>query len=231
MTDLEPATSPTERTRLRRKPDRGSHERAVINEILDEGVVGQLAFAIDGRPWTVPMLYGRVDDLVYLHGSAANHALRGAAGGIEVCLGVTLFDGLVLARSAFHMSMNYRSVMIFGTATRVDDPKEKDRALTAVVEHVVPGRTADIRAPTERELATTLVLALGLEEASAKVRTGGPIDETEDLGLPAWAGVIPLTMHAGRPIPDEHVQPGNAAPAYASSYRRPQSDLGSGICR
>jgi uncharacterized protein len=227
MTNLEQ----TERTRLRRIPERGSYDRSVIHAILDEGLVGHLAFAVDGKPWAVPMVYARVDDTVYVHGSAANRALRSAApsgpGGVapdapvEVCFEVTLFDGLVLARSAFHHSMNYRSVMIFGSARRVDDLAEKERALAAVVEHVVPGRSADVRAPTETELKATLVLALELREASAKVRTGGPSDEPEDLALPVWAGVIPLTVEPGAPMADEHTPAATAPPGYATDYRRP----------
>jgi nitroimidazol reductase NimA-like FMN-containing flavoprotein (pyridoxamine 5'-phosphate oxidase superfamily) len=229
MTNLEQ----TERTRLRRIPERGSYDRAVIHGILDEGLVGHLAFAVDGKPWAIPMVYGRIDDTVYVHGAAANHALRSSApsrpapsrtgGEIEVCFEVTLVDGLVLARSAFHHSMNYRSVMIFGSARRVEDLGEKERALAAVVEHVVPGRTADARPPTETELRTTLVLALALDEASAKVRTGGPSDEAEDLALPVWAGVIPLTVVPGAPVADEHTAPTTAAPGYATDYRRPEA--------
>ncbi len=222
MTNLEP----TERTRLRRIPERGSYDRSVIHAILDEGLAGHLAFSVDAKPWVVPMAYGRIDDTVYLHGSAANHALRSSApsrpgGDVEVCFEVTQLDGLVLARSAFHHSLNYRSVMVFGTARRVDDAAEKERALTAIVEHVVPGRTADVRPSTAAERTATLVLALRIDEASAKVRSGGPSEEPEDLTLPVWAGVIPLTVEPGAPIADEHVRPGIAAPAYATSYRRP----------
>ena len=214
---------PTERTRLRRRAERGSYDRSVIHAILDEGLVGQLGFAIDGHPWTVPMVYGRIDDVVYVHGAAANHALRALTGGIEVCLGVTLLDGLVVARSAFHMSLNYRSVMLFGIATRVDDPERKRAAMQAMVEHVVPGRTPDVRPPSALELKATLVLELAIVEASAKVRTGGPVDEPEDLALTTWAGEIPLSLHAGAPIADEHVRPGITAPAYARRYQRPGS--------
>jgi uncharacterized protein len=234
MTNAEPSDlQPTDRTRLRRAPERGSYERSVIHAILDEGLVGHLAFAVDGKPWSVPMVYGRIGDTVYVHGSAANHALRSSAPSrpdgdvgaeVEVCFEVTLFDGLVLARSTFHHSMNYRSVMIFGRARRVTDLAEKDRALAAVVEHVVPGRTADARPPTETELKTTLVLALELEEASAKVRTGGPKDEPEDLELPVWGGVIPLTVEPGVPVADEHTPPTTPAPPYAATYRRPTLD-------
>jgi nitroimidazol reductase NimA-like FMN-containing flavoprotein (pyridoxamine 5'-phosphate oxidase superfamily) len=223
MTNLEP----TERTRLRRIPDRGSYDRSVIHAILDEGLVGHLAFAVDGKPWAVPMVYGRIDDTVYVHGSAANHALRSSAADVpdadvEVCFEVTLVDALVLARSAFHHSMNYRSVMIFGSARRVDDLDEKRRALTAVVDHVVPGRSADVRPPTTPELKTTLVLALELREASAKIRTGGPSDEPEDLALPVWAGIVPLTVEPGAPVADEHTSPTSAVPRYATDYRRPE---------
>ena len=212
---------PTERTRLRRRTERGSSDRSVINAILDEGLVGQLGFAIDGHPWTVPMVYGRVDDIVYVHGAAANHALRTLAGGIEVCLGVTLLDGLVVARSAFHMSINYRSVMLFGIATRVDDPERKRAAMQAMVEHVLPGRNPDVRPPTALELQATLVLELAIVEGSAKVRTGGPVDEPDDLALATWAGEIPLSLHAGAPVADANVRPGIAAPDYTRRYQRP----------
>ena len=224
---IEPTLDQTDRTRLRRRSERGTYDRRTIHAILDEAIVGHLAFAVEGRPWTVPLVYGRIDDIVYVHGAAANHALRSSSNGIEVCLGVTLVDGLVLARSAFHMSMNYRSVMIFGVARRVDDQAEKDRALTAIVEHVVPGRTADVRPPTDTERTGTLVLALDLTEASAKVRTGGPNEEPEDLALPVWAGVIPLTVEPGTPIADEHVAPGLVAPVYATGYRRPRRSTAS----
>ena len=217
-------TEPTERTRLRRRPERGSHDRAVIDAILDEGLVGQVAFAVDGHPWTVPMVYARVDDVVFVHGAAANHALRTLAGGIEVCLGVTLLDGLVVARSAFHMSINYRSVMLFGIATRVDDPERKRVAMDAMVEHVVPGRTPDARPPTATELKATLVLELPIVEASAKVRTGGPVEEPEDLALATWAGEIPLSVNPGAPVADEHVLPGVGTPDYVTRYQRPGSD-------
>jgi len=213
----------TRRTRLRRRPERGVYDRSVIDAILDEGLVGQLGFAIDGHPWTVPMVYGRVADVVFVHGAAANHALRALAGGIEVCLSVTLLDGLVVARSAFHMSINYRSVMLFGVATRVEDPERKRAAMEAVLEHVVPGRTPDVRPPSAPELAATLVLELAIVEASAKIRTGGPVDEPEDLARSTWAGEIPLSVRAGAPVPDGHVRPGIVAPEYASRYQRPGS--------
>jgi len=167
------------------------------------------------------MVYGRVDDIVYVHGAAANHALRTLAGGIEVCLGVTLLDGLVVARSAFHMSINYRSVMLFGIATRVDDPERKRAAMQAMVEHVLPGRNPDVRPPTALELQATLVLELAIVEGSAKVRTGGPVDEPDDLALATWAGEIPLSLHAGAPVADANVRPGIAAPDYARRYQRP----------
>jgi hypothetical protein len=231
MTNPEPSITPTDRTRLRRIPERGSYDRSVIHGILDEGIAGHLAFTVDGKPCVVPMAYGRIDDTVYVHGSAANHALRSSApsrpptrpgGDLEVCFEVTLLDGLVLARSAFHHSLNYRSVMIFGAARRVEDDAEQERALAAIVEHVVPGRTADVRPSTVAERKATLVLALPIDEASAKVRTGGPSEEPEDLALPVWGGVIPLTVEPGAPIADEHVTPGLVAPTYATGYQRPR---------
>lgn len=210
----------TDRTRVRRKADRGVHDRAVVDAILDEGLVCHVGFAVDGRPWVVPTAYARVGDAVYLHGATGNHALRALASGAEACLTVTLVDGLVLARSAFHHSINYRSVMLFGVAKRVDDPAEKRRAVDAIVEHVVPGRSADARPPTDEELRATLVVRLPITEGSAKVRTGPPIDDAEDLALPVWGGVIPLTTAAGDPVPDAHnVVP---TPPYATQYHRPR---------
>jgi len=218
VTDQQPVT---DRTRLRRKPDRGRHDRETIHAILDEGFVCHVGFAVEGRTWVVPMAYARVDDALYLHGAAANAALKHAAGALDVCVTVTLVDGVVLARSAFHHSINYRSVMAFGPAATVTDDEEKERALTAVVDHVVPGRTADTRPPTATEIKATRVLRLDLTEASAKVRTGPPVDEPEDLDLPVWGGHVPLFVRPGRPVPDDHVPPSVPLPAYAEDYRRP----------
>jgi hypothetical protein len=212
-------TTPTDRTRHRRLADRGSFDTTLIYAILDEALWCHVGFAIDGRPWVVPTIHARIDDRLYLHGAVANHMLRALDGGVEACVTVTLVDGLVLARSAFHHSMNYRSVMVFGLATRVDDADEKRAALDALVEHVVPGRRVDARPPSGAELRKTLVLRLPIAEASAKVRSGGPIDDEEDLAFPVWAGVIPSRVTFDTPIPE----PDSAAPIpeYVRSYLRP----------
>jgi nitroimidazol reductase NimA-like FMN-containing flavoprotein (pyridoxamine 5'-phosphate oxidase superfamily) len=211
--------APTERTKVRRLPKRANYERALVDAIIDEALSCHVGFAIEGRPWVIPTIHARVDDRLYLHGAAANHMLRSLAGGIETCVTITLIDGLVLARSQFHHSMNYRSVMIFGNATRVDDADEKRAALHALVEHVVPGRAAEARPPSESELRATLVLRLAIDEASAKVRTGGPIDDDEDLALPIWAGQLRVATEFRAPIADT----GNAQPipGYVRGYRRP----------
>ena len=211
--------APTDRTKVRRQPKRASYDREVIDAIVDEALTCHVGFAVDGRPWVIPTIHARVDDRLYLHGAATNHMLRSLAGGIEACVTITLIDGLVLARSAFHHSMNYRSVMIFGPMTLVADGPEKIAAFEALVEHVVPGRTADARRPSDAEMAKTQVLVLPITEASAKVRTGGPIDEPEDLTLPVWAGQLPLSTTYGTPIaePDSN----GALPPYVSEYRRP----------
>jgi nitroimidazol reductase NimA-like FMN-containing flavoprotein (pyridoxamine 5'-phosphate oxidase superfamily) len=216
-----PQLTPTDRTRHRRLAERGSHELDLINTIIDEALICHVGFALDGRPVVIPTIHARVDDHLYLHGAPANHMLRSIAGGIETCVTITLVDGLVLARSAFHHSMNYRSVLIFGTAQRVDDADEKRHAFDALVEHVVPGRTADARPPNDAEMRKTLVVKLPITEASAKVRTGGPIDDEEDLALPIWAGVVPCATRFDTPRADEGVS--LPAPEYARSYARPQS--------
>jgi hypothetical protein len=202
--------SVTDRTRLRRLPKRGTFNRGDIYRILDEGFVCHVAFVADGHPYAIPTGYVRVDDVVYVHGSAASRMLRTLAAGIDVCVTVTLVDGLVLARSAFHHSMNYRSVMILGTARLVDDPEEKRAALRAFTNHIVPDRWNGLRPVTDQELAATSVLKVAIEEASAKVRTGPPVDEDEDLTWPVWAGVIPLSLQRGTPVPDGHVPAGTA---------------------
>jgi len=209
----------TDRTRLRRKADRGSHDRAVIEAILDEALICHVGFAVDGRPSVIPMIHARVDDRLYLHGAAGNHLLRALADGIEVCVTVTLLDGLVLARSAFHHSMNYRSVVIFGAAERVDDADEKLRAVEAVVEHVVPGRCGDTRPPTPEELRATLVVRIPISEASAKIRTGPPIEEPADLDLDHWAGELPLRLTPGTPVPDGDVRA--PVPDHVQAWARP----------
>jgi nitroimidazol reductase NimA-like FMN-containing flavoprotein (pyridoxamine 5'-phosphate oxidase superfamily) len=196
---------PTERTTLRRLPERGHHDRDTIDAILDEALVCHLGLIDpDGRPFVVPTIHARAGDVVYVHGSPASRALRTATR-VDCCVTVTLIDGLVLARSAFHHSLNYRSVVVYGRAEPVDDLAEKRIALDAVVEHVLAGRSADAREPNEQELRGTLVLRVPLAEASAKVRTGGPKDDDEDLGLPIWAGVVPLRTVAGDPVADTGV--------------------------
>jgi nitroimidazol reductase NimA-like FMN-containing flavoprotein (pyridoxamine 5'-phosphate oxidase superfamily) len=210
---------PTDRTKVRRLPKRANYDRELIEAIIDEALSCHVGFAIDDRPWVIPTIHARVEDRLYLHGAVANHMLRSLAGGIEACVTITLIDALVLARSQFHHSMNYRSVMVFGRVRLVDDADEKCAALHALVEHVVPGRTADARPPSAAELRQTSVLALPIDEASAKVRTGGPIDDEEDLARPIWAGLVPLSIAYGAPIPE----PGLHAtlPGYAADYGRP----------
>jgi nitroimidazol reductase NimA-like FMN-containing flavoprotein (pyridoxamine 5'-phosphate oxidase superfamily) len=193
----------SERSRLRRKRERGSHDRRVIDAVLDEGLVCHVGFHRAGTTFVVPSAYARVGDVVYLHGAVANHMLGALADGCPACLTVTLLDGLVLARSAKHHSMNFRSVMLFGTARPVTDEPEKRAALAAVVEHMAPGRSADARPPTAEELRATRTLAFPIEEGSAKVRTGGPVEDPADLGLGVWAGEVPLRLVAGTPVADD----------------------------
>ena len=192
----------TDRTRVRRLPKRATYERETIHAILDEALVCHVGFVVDGAPVVIPTIHWRDGETLYVHGSAASRMLRTLKGGVEACVTVTLVDGLVLARSAFHHSMNYRSVVVFGTAREVTG-EEKNRALERLVEHIAPGRAADVRPPNEAELKQTLVLALPLEEASAKIRTGGPVDDEEDYALPVWAGVVPLKLTRGEPVRDE----------------------------
>jgi uncharacterized protein len=201
VTSTTPASPPTERTRVRRAADRGRYDRTTVHAILDEGLIAHVGFAVDGRPWVMPMAYARIDDEVYLHGAVGNHALRAISDGVELCLTVTLLDGLVLSRSAFHHSMNYRSVMVFGPGRTVEDREEKLRASDALVDHIVPGRAAACRPPTDAELRATRIIAVPLDEASAKIRTGPPKEDEADLGLPHWAGILPLRLTAGDPEP------------------------------
>lgn len=201
-----PETLPvTERTRLSRLPKRGSFEVEAIHAILDEAFVCHLGFAVDGQPFVIPTAFGRVDHRLYVHGSAASRTVRALGQGLDACVTVTLIDGLVLARSAFHHSINYRSVVVFGTARLVIEEQEKIEALRAITNHVAPGRWEEVREPDAQELKATTVLVLPLDEASAKIRTGSPVDDEEDLGRPVWAGVVPLRLHAGVLQPDEHV--------------------------
>jgi nitroimidazol reductase NimA-like FMN-containing flavoprotein (pyridoxamine 5'-phosphate oxidase superfamily) len=218
-----PAPPPSERVRVRRKRERASYDRAVIDAILDEALIAHLGIVDEhGQPFVTPTLHARQGDVVYCHGSSASRTLRALAAGAPACLTVSLIDGLVLARSAMHHSANYRSAMLIGQARLVEDPQEKRTALEAVVEHIVPGRAKDVRAPTDNELQATAVLALAIEEASAKVRSGGPMDDEEDYALAAWAGVIPLRTDAGAPEADGRLRAGIAPPPYVSAYRRPR---------
>jgi uncharacterized protein len=212
---------PTERTTLRRLPKRAEFDRASVYQILDEGFICHVGFAVDGQPFVIPTGYGRVGNRLYIHGSAASRMLKAIGEGIEVCVTVTLVDGLALARSAFHHSMNYRSVVVFGRATAVEDAEEKMEALRAFTEHVMPGRWAEVRWPNESEMKATTVLALPLEEASAKVRTGPPIDDEEDYELDVWAGVLPLRLQAGEAINDERLPSEISLPEYVRQYSRP----------
>ena len=214
-----PAPSP--RTTVRRLPERGVYDRAAIHAILDEALVCHVGFtADDGQPFVIPCVHGRIGDRLYLHGSTASRMLRALGAGAAACVTATLLDGLVLARSAFHHSVNYRSVVVVGTCTRVDDAEERLAALRAIVEQAMPGRWQESRRPSATELAQTLVVSLPLDEASAKVRAGGPKDDAEDLALGHWAGVIPLALVAGPPQPDAALRPGIETPQAALRYRR-----------
>jgi nitroimidazol reductase NimA-like FMN-containing flavoprotein (pyridoxamine 5'-phosphate oxidase superfamily) len=216
-----PAIAPTERTTLRRLPDRGRYEREVIDAILDEAFICHVGIATDRGPVVIPTTYARQGDRLYVHGSPASHLLRTMKGGAPVCLTVTLVDGLVLAKSTLHHSINYRSVVVFGTATEVADLDERAAALAAIVEHIVPGRTHEVRAATEKEVRGTSVLCLALDEVSAKVRTGPPVDDEADLDLPVWSGVLPLSMVAGAPLVDAHTAATCAASPVVTAYARP----------
>jgi nitroimidazol reductase NimA-like FMN-containing flavoprotein (pyridoxamine 5'-phosphate oxidase superfamily) len=207
-------------TAVRRHPERGVYERAVVYAILDEAIYCHVGFVHDHRPFVIPTIHARVDDVLYVHGSPASRMLRELRAGIDVCVTVTLLDGLVLARSLYNHSLNYRSVVVLGRARTVG-AEEKARALAAIVDHVVPGRARDARAATDKELAGTSVLAVRISEASAKVRAGPPGDFEADLALPTWAGVVPLRTVAGEPVTDERVPVGVETPPYASGYRRP----------
>ena len=210
----------TERTKLKRLPKRGHFDRETVYGILDEGFICHVGFAPEGRPVVIPTGYARVDDKLYVHGSQASRMLRTLAEGVDACVTVTLIDGLVLARSAFHHSMNYRSVVIFGRATLVEEREEKMAALLALSEHIVRGRWAEVREPTEQEMRQTTVLEMALVEASAKIRTGPPLDDEEDYALPVWAGVLPLKLVTGEPVADPRLPEGIAVPEYVLNYRR-----------
>ena len=221
MAARRPHAAPSSRTRVRRLPERGAYDRETIEAVLDAALVAHLGFVQDGQPFVIPTLHARVGDRVYVHGSAASRTLRALATGIRACLTVTLLDGIVLARSVFEHSLNYRSVVVLGTATPVDDPTEKLAALEAFTEKLLPGRWAEARQPTRKELKATSVLTLPLDEASAKIRDGGPEDgDTPDAGLEVWAGHLPLVVRALAPVPDPSLRPGIPVPPGLRPYRR-----------
>jgi nitroimidazol reductase NimA-like FMN-containing flavoprotein (pyridoxamine 5'-phosphate oxidase superfamily) len=210
----------TERTQVKRLPARGHYDRETIDAILDEAFICHVGFVAEGQPYVIPTGYARVGGDLYIHGSSASRMLRNLADGIEVCVTVTLIDGLVLARSAFHHSVNYRSVVILGNAELVVDADEKNAALEALTEHIVPGRWADVRWPSEIELKSTTVLRLAIDEASAKVRTGDPKDDEEDYAMDVWAGVLPLNLATGKPIDDARLNGPSTVPEYVKNYKR-----------
>jgi nitroimidazol reductase NimA-like FMN-containing flavoprotein (pyridoxamine 5'-phosphate oxidase superfamily) len=210
----------TTRTRVVRESERGVYDREIVYRILDEGFLCHVGFTVDGQPFVIPTSYGRKDASLYIHGSAASRMLRQMKEAVPVCVTVTLLDGLVLARSIFNHSMNYRSVVIFGKATLVDEPVEKLEALRLLSEHIIPGRWADSRQPNERELKATSVLRLPIEEFSAKVRSGPAIDDEEDYSFPTWAGVVPLEVKVGEPIADARLSGEISTPHYVRAYRR-----------
>ncbi len=211
---------PTARTRVVREPHRGVYDRETVYRILDEGFLCHVGFVAEGQPFVIPTTYGRKDASLYIHGSAASRMLKNMKAGLPVCVTVTLLDGLVLARSVFNHSMNYRSVVVLGKGELVDDPAEKLEGLRILSEHILPGRWDDARQPNERELKQTSVLRVPIEEFSAKVRTGPPVDDEEDMTFPTWAGVVPLEMKAGEPIADLQLEPGREVPEYLRGYRR-----------
>jgi uncharacterized protein len=215
-------TEPTAQTKVRRHPERGAYDRATIDAILDEALFCHVGFVHERRPFVIPTIHARAGDVVYLHGSPASRMLQTLAGGIDVCVTATLLDGIVMARSVYNHSLNYRSAVVLGTARPLEEQDEKRAALAAIVEHVARGRGVDARPPSEKELRATTVLALPIDEASAKVRTGPPSDFDDDLDLPVWAGVVPLALVAGDPETDEQVPDGIAVPQYAARYRRPR---------
>jgi nitroimidazol reductase NimA-like FMN-containing flavoprotein (pyridoxamine 5'-phosphate oxidase superfamily) len=210
----------TPRTRIGRHAERGRHDRPTIEAILDEGLVAHVGFVAGGDPYVMPVSYGREGDRLYVHGSAQSRLMRALADGAAACVTVTLLDGLVLARSAFNHSVNYRAVVVLGRATEITDRAEKLRALRVIAEHIVPGRWDAVRAPTDRELDATTVVALRLDEASAKIRSGPPADQERDRRRPVWGGVLPLALTPGVPVPDGFTDPATPVPDYLAGYRR-----------
>ena len=210
----------TERSRLRRLPQRGSHELATIHAILDAGFLAHIGFQLNQQPFVIPTLFGREADTLFFHGSAASRMLGELEHGLPACVNVTLVDGLVLARSAFHHSMNYRSVVAFGTARKIQEPERKTHALRIISEHVIAGRWSEVRPPSEKELKATSVLEFAIEEASAKLREGPPVDDEADYSLPVWAGVLPLSLEPQSPVPDPRLASALAPSAVVANYRR-----------
>jgi nitroimidazol reductase NimA-like FMN-containing flavoprotein (pyridoxamine 5'-phosphate oxidase superfamily) len=221
MTEQTEQFAPTARTRVKRLPERARYDVDVVNGVLDEALICHIGFVGDGHPVVIPTIHARAGDRLYLHGSPASRMLRALKGAVEVCVTVTVVDALVFARSAFHHSMNYRSVVVFGAASEVVDPAEKRCAFRALVDHVAPGRWDDVRQPTDREMRATLVLALPLTEVSAKVRTGPALDEEADYDLPVWAGELPLRIAPGEPVADARLAPDRAVPAHVTGWHRP----------
>ena len=215
-------SGPTPRSTVRRLPDRARYDRASVDAILDEGLVCHVGFVDESQPFVIPSVYARQGDRLVIHGSAASRMVKVLAGGAPACVTVTLLDGLVLARSEFHHSMNYRSVVVLGRASEIVDPGEKRRALEAIVEHVAPGRAASVRPPNEKELRGTRVVAIPLDEASAKVRTGPPKDEEEDYALPVWAGELPLRLEPLALVADPRLGPAIPPPPHVTGWRRPR---------
>jgi uncharacterized protein len=213
---------PTPRSTIRRLPDRARYDRATVDAILDEALVCHVAFVDDGQPYIIPSTYARQGDRLVIHGSAASRMVKVLAAGAPACVTVTLLDGLVLARSEFHHSMNYRSVVVLGRASEIVEPDDKRRALEAIVEHVAPGRAASVRPPSEKELRATRVVAIPLDEASAKVRTGPPKDDDEDYALPVWAGELPLRLEPLAPVADPQLGPAIPPPPHVTGWRRPR---------
>ena len=210
----------TDRTKLRRLPDRGTQEMEAVNAILDAYFLAHVGFVVEGQPFVIPTLYGRKGGKLYLHGSAASRMMRHLETGVPACVTVTLVDGIVLARSAFHHSMNYRSAVVFGIAKKIEGEAEKNEALKIISDHLIRGRWDEARHPHPQELKATTVLEFTIEEASAKQRTGGPHDDEEDYALPIWAGVLPLELKASEPIEDERLIPGTPVPEYVKKFRK-----------
>ncbi|MFV0389818.1 MAG: pyridoxamine 5'-phosphate oxidase family protein [Pyrinomonadaceae bacterium] len=210
----------TSRTKIRRIPKRGSYKADEIYGILDEALVCHIGFTVDSQTFVIPTAFGRKENILYLHGAVASRMLKEISRGIDICVTVTLVDGLVLARSAFHHSINYRSVVIFGTGLAVTDDAEKTEALKVIMEHLIPNRWQDVRLPNIKELNATSVLKVRIDEASAKIRTGFPVDDLEDYDIDVWAGILPLEIEVQNPLNDERLKPGIAVPSYVKSYRR-----------